>query len=254
MIPSKMCTSLSLEAAEANVLSYTGDMTIKLDSGLQVRIPNDQLIVPDRTISPSGEIVANGSSPNFVINPIKEINANDQLHLGRQFLSAAYVMINEDASSFTLWKANPTLKNYLMGVDKRNDPILSNCSVHVAPSSESKLSNGAIAGIAIAAVAAVLIIALVAYRSSKKSEKERAWMDEVPQDGQTQAHAKTGPVADIPLQNMSTSELDVPTPQTPFTPFTPHVPLELSAENELQELVELPARNSESEVRVKLKS
>jgi hypothetical protein len=219
-------------------------MTMKLDSGLSVRIPNDQLIVPDRTISSSGEITANASSPNLVINPIKEINANDQLHLGRQFLSAAYVMLNEDSSSFTLWKANPTLKEYLMAVDKRNDPIHSNCSVHVTSSSESKLSKGAIAGIAVAALAAVLIIALVAYRTSKKNEKERAWLNQPARDDQAQAHAKTGP-AEIPLQNLSTSELDV---------YSPRTPNELSAENELQELVELPARTSESEVRVKLKS
>jgi hypothetical protein len=243
MILSKMCTISSLTASFANQHSYTGDLTIKLDSGLQVRIPNNQLIVPDRNISPSGEIIANASSPNIVINPIKEINANDQLHLGRQFLSAAYVMINEDSSSFTLWKANPTLKSYVMGVDKRNDPILSNCTIHVTMTSESKLSKGAIAGIAVAAVAAVLIIALVAYRSSKKGEKDRAWMNEPP-DGQAQAHAKTGP-ADIPLQNLSASELDV---------FSPQTPGELSAENERQELAELPARNSESEVRVKPKS
>ena len=217
---------------------------MKLDSGLSVRIPNDQLIVPDRTISSSGEITANASSPNLVINPIKEINANDQLHLGRQFLSAAYVMLNEDSSSFTLWKANPTLKEYLMAVDKRNDPIHSNCSVHVTSSSESKLSKGAIAGIAVAALAAVLIIALAAYRTSKKNENERAGSNQPAPDDQAQTHAKTGP-AEIPLQNLSTSELDV---------YSPRTPNELSAENELQELVELPARTSESEVRVKLKS
>lgn len=222
-------------------------MTIKLDSGLSVRITNDQLIVPERTISPTGEIVANASSPNMVINPIKEINANDQLHLGRQFLSGAYVLLNEDSSSFTLWKANPTFKESLMAVDQQNNPITTKCEVRVTMSGESKLSKGAIAGIAVGTIAAVIIIALVAYRASKKNDrkKQRTWSTHPLTDGAAaQAQAKTGP-EDIPLQNLSTSELDV---------YSPRTPNELSAEPEFQELVELPARNSTSEGRLKPKS
>ena len=43
-------------------------MTIQFDSGLSVRIPNDQLVVPNLTINPqTGQLVANGSDPELVI-------------------------------------------------------------------------------------------------------------------------------------------------------------------------------------------
>ena len=35
-----------------NLFRYSGDMTIQFDSGLSVRIPNDQLVVPNLTIDP----------------------------------------------------------------------------------------------------------------------------------------------------------------------------------------------------------
>jgi hypothetical protein len=218
----------------ANDISYAGDLTIKLDSGLSIRVPNDQLIVPDRTISPEGEIIANGSSPNIVINPIKEINANDQLHLGRQFLSAAYVLLNEDSSTFTLWKANPTNHEDFMAVDRNNTPNIAGCSTRVTVTNGSKLSTGSIVGIVVSVLAALLIIALLAYRGSKKNEKVRTLLKQ-PADYQEQA--KTGPV-EVPLQNLSSSELDA---------FSAHPTTELSAEYELHELVELPARTSESD-------
>jgi hypothetical protein len=150
-----------------------------LSSGFSVRIPNNQLIVPERTISPSGEIIANGSSPNFVVNVIKEINVNDQLHLGRQFLSAAYVMLNEETSSFTLWQANPTMKESLVAVDDQNTPLWSNCSVTKLDrtSKESgpiKLSAGVIAGTAVGATLAVLAIAAGAFFILRNTKKKRA--------------------------------------------------------------------------------
>jgi hypothetical protein len=155
-------------------------------------------------------------------------------------------MLNEDSSSFTLWKANPTAQEYLMAVDKNNNPIHSNCTIKVISSNnESKLSKGAIAGIAVSAAAALLIIALLAYRTSKKNEKVRGWLNQ-PTD--YDAHAKTGPPdpPDVPLQNLSSSELDV---------YSPRPPTELNAENEMRELIELPARMSESrDVDVKPKS
>lgn len=156
--------------------SYNGDLTIKLSSGLSVRIPNDQLIVPERVISQSGEIVANTSSPNLVINVIKELNTNDQLHLGRQFLSAAYVMMNEDTSSFTMWQANPTHQQELIAVDEHNIPLIANCSANkqaykMAESSKKKLGAAAIAGTVLGS-AAVIIFGVAVFFGFKRQKAD----------------------------------------------------------------------------------
>ncbi|KAL1901042.1 hypothetical protein Sste5346_002108 [Sporothrix stenoceras] len=161
---------------------YTGDLTITFQSGLAVRIPNDQLIVPDRTINlKTGEIQANSSGMDTTLLAIQNVNANDMTQLGRQFLSAAYVMLNQDANSFTLWQANPTTKRQLVAVDESNKDVSSVCTGNSdnnvnstipinststdmptsgTPSANShKLSTGAIVGAA--AGGAVVVAAVV---------------------------------------------------------------------------------------------
>ncbi|EPE09835.1 aspartic-type endopeptidase [Ophiostoma piceae UAMH 11346] len=153
---------------ELNV--YTGDLTIKLQSGLEVRVPNNQLIVPDRYIDRTGVIQANATGLDTTILAIQGENAGDILQLGRQFLSVAYVMLNQDANEFTLWQANPTTNRHLVAVDERNADITSVCSssgsgsgsnstTPSGPSSARKpLSSGAIAGAAIGAFVGVAAI------------------------------------------------------------------------------------------------
>ncbi|KAK8139053.1 hypothetical protein PG984_002433 [Apiospora sp. TS-2023a] len=109
--------------------SYAGDLTIQLQSGLLVRVPNDQLVVPHVDIDPStGAPVVNSTGPDLVINSIQDINANDLPQLGRQFLSAAYLMVNMEADQFTLWAANPTSDQDLVAVDKANQEVTEYCS------------------------------------------------------------------------------------------------------------------------------
>ncbi|KAK8088144.1 hypothetical protein PG997_003105, partial [Apiospora hydei] len=111
-----------------NVNSYGGDLTIQLQSGLSVRVPNDQLVVPDVIIvRPTGALVVNGSAPDLVINSIQDVNANDLPQLGRQFLTAAYLMVNMDADQFTLWSANPTSDQDLVAVDTSNQEVTEYC-------------------------------------------------------------------------------------------------------------------------------
>lgn len=150
---------------------YTGDLTIKLESGLSVRIPNDQLVVPNLTVDPtSGALIANASTPELVVNAIQSVNANDLPQLGRQFLTAAYLMVNQDANQFTLWEANPTTNEDLVAVDTNNGVVDSFCAAGVASSTASAtsavisgpaqnnssgLSSAAIAAIAVGSVAGV---------------------------------------------------------------------------------------------------
>ncbi|KAK7908463.1 hypothetical protein PG985_015766 [Apiospora marii] len=177
--------------------SYAGDLTIQLQSGLSVRVPNDQLVVPHVDVDPStGAPVVNGTAPDLVINSIQDVNANDLPQLGRQFLSAAYLMVNMEADQFTLWSANPTSDQDLVAVDKANQEVTEYCSAEQSgtsnggdatgsdpsstdstgssTSSSSSSQTGLIAGATVGAVAGVLLIggaAFCIYRRRKRDNK-----------------------------------------------------------------------------------
>ncbi|KAK4230315.1 aspartic peptidase domain-containing protein [Podospora fimiseda] len=99
--------------SDATDTPYNGNLTFKFQSGLAVQIPNDQL--------------ANFTEPTLVINPIQDINGNDLVQLGRQFLSSAYLTVNEDTGSFSLWAANPTGREELVGFGKAGEESTDFC-------------------------------------------------------------------------------------------------------------------------------
>lgn len=92
--------------------SYDGDMTFFLDSGLEIRVPNDQFMTPYVDIDRSGKRIVDNSKREFLMNPL----SNQPATLGRYFLTAAYLMVNHDANSFSLWQANPTFSSNLIPV------------------------------------------------------------------------------------------------------------------------------------------
>lgn len=175
------------------VSSYAGDLTIQLQSGLSVRVPNDQLVVPDVVIDgPTGAPVVNGTAPDLVINSIQDINANDLPQLGRQFLSAAYLMVNMEADQFTLWSANPTSDQDLVAVDKADQEVIQYCSAEQtsesnggdapgsdpsstdAPESSNSSSSsrtGLIAGATVGGIAGVLLIGSAAFCLFRRRKK-----------------------------------------------------------------------------------
>lgn len=189
---------------------YQGDLTIKLQSGLSVRIPNDQLVVPDKySDAQSGAWIVNSTDPTMVINPIQQVNADDLSQIGRQFLSAAYLLVNEETNQFTLWAANPTSDTDLVAFDangKEADsicPPVSNTTTETggpeptnglgaaAKAPSSGISTGAIAGIAIAGVAAVAValgIGIWLYKRKKARKAQEAGPDTVMATGEAKSH------------------------------------------------------------------
>lgn len=144
---------------------YAGDLTIKLQSGFEARVPNDQLVLPDVYADPqTGQWVVNASDPTIVINAIQDTNANDLMQLGRQFLGAVYLFVNEDTQEFRLWVANPTAKQDLIAVDENGQETDLFCVPGKDSGNEnpitaptllplvSGLSPGAISGIVVAIV------------------------------------------------------------------------------------------------------
>ncbi|KAI0095828.1 acid protease [Hypoxylon sp. NC0597] len=182
-----------------NEKRYDGDMTIKFRSGLAVRVPNDQLVVPDVDIDPTtGELVANYTNPDLVINGIQNINANDMPQLGRQFLSSAYLMVNQDAGQFSLWAANPAASQDLVAVDANNADITAPCgpsaptiidSSSSTPSPEHALSPGTIAGAVVGSIGGFVILGFLAFWFIKK-RRENPWKASE-QNGVMYSHAQT---------------------------------------------------------------
>ncbi|RJE19215.1 hypothetical protein PHISCL_08440 [Aspergillus sclerotialis] len=183
---------------------YTGDLTITLSSGFSVRIPNDQLVIPDLVIDESsGALQANGSTPELVINSIQLGNADDLPQLGRQLLSSAYLMVNQDAGTYTFWKASLDTDEDLVAVDETNKLVDQFCSAadetptSPKPSSPPKndddgLSKGAIAGIVVGCVAGVAIIAAMVFFIVARKKKLRKIAGAGPATSNPQT-AYTGP-------------------------------------------------------------
>ncbi len=93
-------------------ISFDGDLAIHFSSGLEIRVPNDQYIVPFVDINRNGSRYFNTSRREFLFNGLSDQPAT----LGRYFLTSAYLMVNHDVGSFTLWKANPTNSSTLVSV------------------------------------------------------------------------------------------------------------------------------------------
>lgn len=144
-------------------------MTISLSTGLDIRIPNNQYLVPWVDIDRNGSRVFNTSTRELLINGLSDQPAT----LGRYFLTAAYLMVDVDSNTFTLWQANPTRDSKLTPVavsratesqcgDDVSSPA-SNGSASNPPQAlqeEDSLSGGAIAGIVVGVIAAFTFLGL----------------------------------------------------------------------------------------------
>ncbi|KAJ8130410.1 hypothetical protein O1611_g3216 [Lasiodiplodia mahajangana] len=154
---------------------FDGDMTISLSSGLDVRIPNNQYLVPYVDVDRNGSRIFNNSQREFLFNDVYD----NPTTLGRYFLTGAYLMVDHDAGVFTMWAANPTRESTLVSVTSADlqanctnatstEPgAASNSGSPSVPSSNKStaatLPGGAIAGVVVGAVAALGIIIAGVY-------------------------------------------------------------------------------------------
>jgi hypothetical protein len=103
-------------------------MSISLQSGPSVSITNSQVVQPDATILSNGSISYNSTLNEVNIIPLQSLNANDMVQLGRQFLSGAYLMVNQDAGTFTLWQATDSSDEDLVAVDEHGAILVPTCA------------------------------------------------------------------------------------------------------------------------------
>ncbi|KAM0132661.1 hypothetical protein ACHAP3_006331 [Botrytis cinerea] len=173
---------------------FQGDLSIKLSSGLEVTIPNSQFMPPFVTIERNGSRVFNQSEREFLYG----VTSDQPSTLGRYFLTAAYLMVNHDENTFTLWQANPsTATNLVPTITKdtaescanvttngtvvvngtlTTEPGASDTAGAIQPETDAKsdkqtgLSHGALAGIAVGVVLAVVILAGIAWSMLRKKK------------------------------------------------------------------------------------
>lgn len=201
-----------------------------LDNGLELTIPNELLVVPQKLIDDSGKVQVNTTYSEILLQPTLGNDAADIPVVGKQFFSSTYLFVNHDAGTFTVWQANNTKETSLVSVG-------GNCNVTEAeesPSSSSStekpsqatdtsqsaiktnsngVSKGTIVGIAVGAACALVALAVIVYvcfvrRKKRKSRTEKSLLS----DESTQYGHPNGPYHGLEarheLQNIATSELN----------------------------------------------
>lgn len=155
--------------------SYDGDLIITLDTGLEITITNDMLVLPHTYIDQdTGNLVAEDTAePDLLIDSLQASRESDMASFGSVFFSAAYLSVNLDAGKFKLWSANVDTQNSTQdfrALDTENAEATTLCQAGSAPTTTSgvtsatavpddeqgKLSTGATAGISVGVIVAVI--------------------------------------------------------------------------------------------------
>ncbi|KAF2874584.1 aspartic peptidase domain-containing protein [Massariosphaeria phaeospora] len=159
---------------------YQGDLTLVLDTGLEIRILNSQLAIPDLTIGGDGRIDGNMSVRDLTLYSLQDINRFDMPRLGRVFFTGAYLWVNNDEETFTIWEANPTTESELVSVtEPKSHEECSASSQLIGPSTTptgtatqaaggtsptgGTLKGGAIAGIVVGVLVALSLFGFSIY-------------------------------------------------------------------------------------------
>jgi hypothetical protein len=96
--------------------SYGGDLSLVLDGTSKFTLSNDILILPREYVASDGAFETDSSAPGILFAPTSNDNVNDVSIVGRPFFSAAYIMVDLDAETWTLWQANATTDTRLVSV------------------------------------------------------------------------------------------------------------------------------------------
>ncbi|KAI7544740.1 hypothetical protein KC331_g6621 [Hortaea werneckii] len=95
---------------------YFGDLTIEIDSFFKIRIPNELLVIHPSNIVDNGRTQYNDTVREVLLDPTVGVNKGDTSILGRHFFQAAYLLVNYDSDSFTIWQANATTESSLVSL------------------------------------------------------------------------------------------------------------------------------------------
>ena len=109
-------TYSALRLANANT-RYDGDLTFSIYPGLDIRIPNHQLVVPDIEINAEGQDYRpNSTVVQVLINSLQAINKDDMPLFGLPFLSSVYLIVDNDKQQFTLSQSQQSSTSNLVAI------------------------------------------------------------------------------------------------------------------------------------------
>jgi hypothetical protein len=210
---------------------------VVLDNGLELTIPNELLVVPEKQIDDTGEVKINSTFVKVLIQPTLAENAGDTPLIGKQFFSSTYLFVDHDAGTFTVWQANSTTDTRLVSVggdcEVQKTQETPQTSIAPNPSSSSttlpdasdspptsldadkdnvSVSTGVIAGIAVGAVGTLAAIATIVYlclarRKRRKTSPETSLISRDSPREDYKSYPYFGAEARHELHNVQTSEL-----------------------------------------------
>ena len=216
-----------------DISRYQGSLGVVFDSGLELSIPNELLVVPEKMIDDSGKVQINSSSAAVLIQPTLGDNAADTPLIGKQFFSSTYLFVNHDAGTFTVWQANSTSDTRLVSVGgdcevietqesplapapSSSDNSLPEATDSPATASDTEkdgpvLATGVIVGIAVGAAAVLAAVAGIIYlcfvRRKKKAPSEKGLLVHHNPSDDHKHNPYSGVESRHELHNVATSEL-----------------------------------------------
>ena len=179
-------------------------MTISV-AGFPFTITNDQLVLPDYSVDSVGQTVIQDSNVReLLINPLEEINKNDMPILGQTFLTTAYLLVDNDQQTFTLWKNNLTSEERItnIGPSSQCPTPVTNPAPHSKspPPTRHSMAAKDIAAI----VVSILVIGILAVGAAwfwkRRNRKGSAQLDH-------KYDASRG-LPELPLDSFAPQELD----------------------------------------------
>ena len=156
---------------------FDGDLQFVLSSGLELTVPNSQLVVPDVQVDKEGQMqIPNDTIKEILVYNLEDSNVNDMPLLGQVFLTSVYMHVDNEQEQFTLWQANPTTDEDLVAVQSKSVSACNSTTPTFVgdgtPSALPKkpLSAGAIAGVVLGSVFVIALGLLVWYLVARRKK------------------------------------------------------------------------------------
>ena len=158
---------------------FDGNLTYVFSSGLQITIPNEQLVVPHISVNDAGKTFIDDDALREMLVYADPVYAPDMPLMGQVFMTSAYLHVNNDLQEFTLWQANPTKETSLVTVGTRcNATSTPLTTASPTPSPAPTLTSPQIVGVAIGGAAVIALSTLCGYwflrKRSIRKDLERA--------------------------------------------------------------------------------
>ncbi len=169
------------------VIRFSGDLRISIEPGLDITIPNHELVRSFIDINSDGqEYISNSSTQVMGLYAMDSQTADSMPAFGRTFLAGAYLMVDADEQKFTIWKGQSSSEQRLVAHGPSPCPE-STATSSTTPSatsdasardSSSVIPKGAIAGICTALILIIAFCISIGYLLAKKSRQRKTASDD----------------------------------------------------------------------------